>query len=169
MQARYPLLLIALALTGPAHAFPQHETTAATVAYQLLHSGDYQSFVSNWEGDGPLCGAIRSQADWDRYMHSAPVMGPHRPFSPPAELWRGHVGYLLARVAGAGGGGHASLNVVGVERRGDTLQIATQLNQAPSPSFRVTTMVIVVVPLPAPRAAIFRDADGTSCAIAAAR
>ena len=148
---------------GPANAQP-----ASVAGYQVFTQDDFQSFVGNWRGGAPLCAAIRSQADWDRVMHPAPVMGrPSRPFAPPADFWRTHAGFLLARVAGDGGAPPASLSATDVRNSNGTLRIETRFTQTAPASYRIKTMILVVAPLPAPRNAVFHDADGTICVIGA--
>ena len=150
--------------TAPAP--PAGETRG--VDYLVLHAEDFQSFVGNWEGDAPLCGLIGSQADWDRYMHGAAVMGPqHRPFAPPASLWQGHVAFFLARVArNPSGQPHSRLSIDRVERAQRSLTVRTNFSQASETGgYQSKEAVFVVVPRPAPATLTFSDRDGTICTV----
>jgi hypothetical protein len=162
---------------GPAAAFlvlagltaaSASASAAAPVAvpYEVLTGDDFQSFLGNWEGDGPLCAALASQADWDRYMHPAATMGrPRHPFQPEDGFWRDHVALLIGRVANAGGAENPSLRIEGVTRQDGALTIATRFRQPAHGSYQMKLWAFVVLPRPLPDRATFRDADGTSCAV----
>ena len=161
------MLVAAPVHAGPA-APPQPAGETRGVDYLVLHSEDFQSFVGNWEGDAPLCGLIGSQADWDRYMHGAAVMGPqHRPFAPPASLWQGHVAFFLARVArNPSGQPHSRLSIDWVERAQGSLTVRTNFSQASGTGgYQSKEAVFVVVPRPSPATLTFSDRDGTSCTV----
>lgn len=151
-------------LAGTAGSAPP--AAPASVAYQVLTDDDFQSFVGNWQGNAPLCAALASQADWDRYIHPAATMGrPRHPFQPEDGFWRDHVALLIARVANAGGGENPSLRIEGVTQQGGALTIATSFHQVAHGSFQMNLWALVVLPRPLPGGATFRDADGTSCTV----
>jgi hypothetical protein len=157
-------LLVMAAMAGTsASALP---TPPVPVPYQILTDADFQVFLGNWDGSGPLCAALAGQADWDRYMHPAPVMGPqHRLFQPAASFWRGHVALLIGRVATAGTGGNPSLRIEGVTRQGGALTRRTHFQQVAGGTFEMKLWALVVLPRPLPPSVTFRDADGTSCVV----
>jgi hypothetical protein len=141
-------------------------TAPSPVAYQVLTGDDFQSFLGNWSRGAPLCAALASQADWDRYIHPAATMGrPRHPFEPAPLFWRDHVALLIGRVANAGSGEDPSLRIEGVTRQDGALTISTSLRQAAHGSYQMNLWALVVLPRPLPERATFRDTDGTSCAV----
>jgi hypothetical protein len=154
-----------LALAGLAGASGSAPAAVpAAIPYQVLTDDDFQSFLGNWAGDGPLCAALAGQADWDRYIHPAATMGrPRHPFQPAEGFWRDHVALLIGRVANAGGGENPSLRIEAVTRQDGALTIRTSFRQAAHGSYQMNLWALVVLPRPLPARATFRDADGTSC------
>lgn len=141
--------------------------SAAEVAHQVLRPGDFQSFVKNWDGDEPMCARIASAADWDRYFGAAAVGGPpSKPFEPPADLWRTHTGYLLARVANNAPDINSLLTVQSVTRAGGATNIDTAFNQGDG-SFQVTTYVLVAVEKPGAGTVTFTDRGRPVCSLPA--
>lgn len=140
---------------------------AAAGGNRVFGPGNFQSFVKNWDGDGPLCARIASEADWDRYFGAAAVMGDNKPFGPPAALWNTHTGYLFARAANGGGDMDELLKVQRVDRDRRSVKIETVFAGPASGSFQVTTYVLVAVPKPVSGTVEFRDQGRAVCSISA--
>jgi hypothetical protein len=144
------------------------ERVAVAAENQVFGPNDFQSFVKNWNGDAPLCARIASEADWDRYFGAAAVMGPNKPFGPPAELWTTHNTYLYARAANGGSGDIGELlKVQRVERGGNSTRIETVFAGPASGSFQVTTYVLVAVPKPVSGTVEFREQGRSICSVRA--
>ena len=76
---------------------------AAASTYRTVDPNSVQSFVGHWSpADRPLCAALRSQADWDKVFHPAPVMGANKPFSPPGLDWSKDGVLVIAQAVNAG-------------------------------------------------------------------
>jgi hypothetical protein len=161
--------IAACAPTGATTSGGDRPVAVATASgTRLFGAGDFQSFVKNWDGDGPLCARIASQADWDRYFGAAAVMGGDKPFGPPEALWTTHTTYLLARTANGGSGDVADLlKVKGVSRDARSVRIDTMFAGPASGSFQVTTYVLVAVPKPVSGTVEFREGARTFCSIRA--
>jgi hypothetical protein len=165
----------ALAL-GMAACAPINATTSAGARtagvlaegdYQVFGPSDFQSFVKNRDGNAPLCARIASEADWDRYFGAAAVMGPMKPFGPPASLWRTHNTYLLARDGSGGGNIEDMLKVRRVERGAGSVKIETAFSGPATGSFQVTTYVLVALPKPVSGTVEFREQGRAICSIRA--
>jgi hypothetical protein len=165
-------LALGMAACAPINATTSGGGRSAAVAVegdnQVFGAGDFQSFVKNWDGDGPLCARIASEADWDRYFGAAAVMGANKPFGPPEALWTTHNGYLLARV-GNGGGGNVEdmLKVQRVERGAGSVKIETVFAGPASGSFQVKTYVLVALPKPVSGTVEFREQGRAICSVRA--
>ena len=168
MTVRAVALAIAICGLNPATASARRGAPAVHAGNnQVFRAGDFQSFVKNWDSDGPLCARIASQADWDRYFGAAAVMGRNKPFGPPKSLWATHNGYLLARIANGGGDVAEMLKVKGVARVGRSVKIDTVFAAPASSSFQVTSYVLVAVPKPVSGTVEFRDHGRTICSVRA--
>ncbi|HEY9084652.1 MAG TPA: hypothetical protein VIN40_01720 [Candidatus Tyrphobacter sp.] len=134
VRSAFPVLCVALLALTP-----------------TIDPGQYQSFVGNWTPpDKPLCAAIGSAAQWNQIFHPAPVMGAHRPFSPPDSFWAQHAILLVARVVDAGDTSHV-FHVNAVARGGNvaTLDYAFKPTPRSSSSIKWWTGVAIARPLPA--------------------
>jgi hypothetical protein len=165
-------LALGMAACAPINATSSAGTRSAGVLaegdYQVFGPGDFQSFVKNRDGDAPLCARIASEADWDRYFGAAAVMGPMKPFGPPAALWTTHNTYLLARHANGGGGNIEDiLKVRRVERGAGSVKIETAFAAPATGSFQVTTYVLVALPKPVSGTVEFREQGRAICSVRA--
>lgn len=68
--------------------------------YRTIGTGDYQSFIRNWDdGEHPVLYAlIQSPAQWNMVFHPAPVMGKNRPFGPEKKEFEHECLLVTARV-----------------------------------------------------------------------
>jgi hypothetical protein len=115
------------------------------VTFTTLTPENLQSFVKTWQpADKPLCKILKSNTDWDKWMGAAAVMGPHKPYAPPASLWSDKFMVLIARVVDAAD----PATVFDMKRvRGDrqTLAIAYHI-RAPSPaSYKIAAWIGVII------------------------
>jgi len=119
-------------------------TALAAPGWKRLDPAAYQSFVMNWTPDSaPFCAAMRSPAEWDAVMHPAPVMGPHKPFAPPASFWKEHAVLLIAKVVGGGDKVEAFTDV---SVKGGA--VAYRFQAPPSASFQVKSALMLAVSKP---------------------
>jgi hypothetical protein len=155
-MGRYLTAALGLAMAGaPAGAAP--------VAYRVLDTGAYQSFVGNWTPDSaPLCAVIDSSAHWDAVMHPAAMMGGSRRFAPPPETWTSHVVLLIARVIPGGGKGTA-LQPVSVDGAVASLDVDYRFTPPPAGSYTIKAYVALEIPRLVPATVVFKENGQTVC------
>jgi hypothetical protein len=159
MRRGLKVLLAAMALGVPGAA------TAAPVPYTALDPTAYQSFVGNWSPDtGPLCAVIGSQAQWDKVMHPAPLMGKTPVFGPRTSTWDGHVVLLIAKVMPGGGMGSA-FKPLSVERTGDTLDVSYRYVMPHVASYQIKGYMALEVAKPAVESVVFTENGKAVCSL----
>ena len=120
-------------------------TPGDAVRFATLTPSHFQNFVKNWrKADAPLCRVLRSNADWDRWMGAAAVMGAHKPYAPPASLWSRNFVVLIARVVDASDP-DTVFDVTGVRADREALDIDYHLNRNASKPYKIAAWVGVVV------------------------
>jgi hypothetical protein len=133
-------------MMGAAHGYPATlPAPGQPVAFTTLTPKDLQSFVRSWQpADKPLCKILQSGADWDRWMGAAAVMGPHKPYAPPAGLWSHKVMVLIARVVGATDPATVfDMKRVRADRQ--TLAIAYHIRASSPASYKIAAWIGVIV------------------------
>lgn len=100
--------------------------------YEVIGPGDFQVFVTPWNPRSePHCLAVRSEEEWERTFHPAPVMGRNRPFAPPPAFWRDHIVLLIARPMPMGNVEDA-IHIDGVSEIAGRLQVSLRFHLATS-------------------------------------
>jgi hypothetical protein len=129
-------------------ALPSAGTVPApgkVVEFATLTPGHFQSFVKTWQKPAaPLCQVLRSNADWERWMGAAAVMGQHKPYAPPESLWSHHFVVLIARVVGAQDP-DTVFDVTGVRADREALDIAYHVNRPSTAPYKIAAWVGVVL------------------------
>ena len=137
------------------------------VTFTTLTPENLQSFAKTWQpADKPLCKILRSNADWDKWMGAAALMGPHKPYAPPASLWSDKFVVLIARVVDAADPATV-FDMKRVRSDRQTLAIAYHI-RAPSPaSYKIAAWIGVIIGADQLRDRVDIVEDGaTVCAIA---
>jgi hypothetical protein len=133
---------------------------------KTLNPNDYQSFVVNWSPDAkPLCAVMLSQADWDKVMHPAPVMGGAKPFSPVNFDWNKDEILLIARVINGGGDNSKVFSLTGVTTSAKGLNLAYGFKPTPAASYTIKGSMLVVVPRAAKSPVRFVENGKATCAL----
>lgn len=93
-------LAAAAGVTGCSSMPWDNKEDPTVVPVKPLLSDSYQSFLMNWdEKKKPVqCALIRSPAEWEQYMHPAPVMGGNKKFGPSNHFYETRQLLLVGRV-----------------------------------------------------------------------
>jgi len=159
MRQGLKVLLAATLLGVPVAA------AAAPVPYTALDPTAYQSFVGNWSPDsGPLCAVIGSQAQWDKVMRPAPLMGKTPAFGPPASTWDAHVVLLIAKVMPGGGVGSA-FKPLSVQRTGDALDVSYRYVMPHVASYQIKGYMALEVAKPVAASVVFTENGKAVCSL----
>lgn len=151
-RRRLGILALLLAMTA---AIPGR---AQEPSYSLLDPNSFQSFVASWTPETlPRCAVMQSQADWDKLMHPAPVMGGSKRFAPPPDMWAHDAVLLIARVIPAGDTASV-FKLAGVRRASGGLDVDYAFAPPPSSSSTIKWWlgVRIAKPLLAPLPAVIR-------------
>ena len=154
-------LALAAAICPPAAAAP--------IPFSPLDPAAFQSFLVNWQPDTrPLCALIRSDADWRRLFHPAPVMGTHRPFAPAATFWRGHAVLVIARIVPAPGRA-GIFQATRLATRRDALELSYAFRPPPPASSTVKAWLGLAIPRALPDSVVFVENGNRVCDVDAGR
>jgi hypothetical protein len=157
MRFRIRVLAIVAALAAVTGASGQ------APPYAVLDPDSFQSFIANWTpATQPLCAVLQSQADWDKVMHPAPVMGGNKPFAPPAEFWARNAVLLIARVVGSGDMAKV-FTLQGVRSTADAIEVGYAFASPPPASAQVKWWLGVRVAKPLPATARFVENGHVVC------
>jgi hypothetical protein len=133
-------------MMGAARGYPAtFPVSSQAVTFTTLTPGDLQTFVKTWQpADKPLCKILKSNADWDKWMGAAAVMGPHKPYAPPASLWSDNFVVLIAQVVDATDPATV-FDIKRVSSDRQTLAIAFHI-RAPTPaSYKIAAWIGVIL------------------------
>ena len=151
-----PAGLTGLFLLGCANPQVRSETSNAAnqtegqeVKFSRIGTGDYQSFVGNWDDqkDPALYAVLQSPEQFAEIFHPAPTNPPKKPFAPPAELFQKEQILLVSRVMPAPEDLDKAFEVQRVTANGQELTLSYKL-QPPSKgaSYTVKNYLAVRVP-----------------------
>jgi hypothetical protein len=136
---------------------------AAASTYQTIDPGSLQSFVGDWSPDDkPLCAALRSQADWDKIFHPAPVMGRNAPFSPPGLDWSKSGVLVVARVINAGDAKNV-FHLTTVKSSPKAIELDYRFTPTPAASSTMKGYLAVIAPGPLASTIQFKENGKTVC------
>ena len=162
-MARRRLGILAL-LLAMAAATPDY---AQEPSYSLLDPNSFQSFVGNWTPETqPRCAVMQSQADWDKVMHPAPVMGGSKQFAPPSDMWAHDAVLLIARVIPAGETASV-FKLAGVRHAGGRLDVDYAFAPPPSSSSTIKWWLGVKIVKPLPPVIRFVETGRVVCTVSA--
>ena len=151
-----PAVLTGLFLLGCANRQVRSETTTAAsqadgqeVKFSRIGTGDYQSFVVNWDDqkDPALYAVLQSPEQFAEIFHPAPTNPPRKPFAPTGELFQKDQILLVSRVMPAPENMDKAFEVQRVTANGQELTLHYQL-QPPTKgaSYTVKNFLAVRVP-----------------------
>ncbi len=145
-----------LFLLGCANPQVRSETTTTAnqsggqeVKFSRIGTGDYQSFVGNWDDqkDPALYAVLQSPEQFAEIFHPAPTNPPRKPFAPTGELFQKEQILLVSRVMPAPENMDKAFEVQRVTANGQELTLHYQL-QPPTKgaSYTVKNFLAVRVP-----------------------
>lgn len=135
--------------------------------YSLLDPNSFQSFVANWTPETlPRCAVMQSQADWDKVMHPAPVVGGSKQFAPPPDMWAHDAVLMIARVIPAGETASV-FKLAGVRHADGRLDVDYAFAPPPGSSFTIKWWLGVKIAKPLPAVIRFVENGRVVCIVSA--
>jgi hypothetical protein len=141
----------------------------ALLPFTVVQPDQYQSFVVNWSpANKPFCVAIRSEREWSRVFHPAPVMGSHPPFAPPSAFWTQHALLVVARVINTADASQV-FHIDSVTRDERVVEIRYTFRPTPPAPSTMKWWIGAAVAKPLPPMVRFRENGRMVCSVRWAR